>query len=520
MDLPRAAKDCMVTTAELAARDDFRVGNVAVSPPTRTVRGPSGSIDVEPRVMQVLVVLAEAAGQVVTRESLFNRCWGSVYVGDDSLNRAIAAVRRALADVGAEGLEVETIPRTGYRLTGAIPKSPGDDDSDSGTVDAGFVSRRVLIGSGAAAVVIAGAAGTWLTVRNRSSARFDELIERAESAIRTEDPGKEIIRSLEEAVAIRPNSAKAWGLLAFFNIILAQLSEPKEAAPLIDHAQNAARRAFAIDPNEPNALLAMFELEGSTLDWLERERRLRRIIAIDPTMIWAVAELVLLLQAAGINRESWYWNERAISLVPLSLDFLIKRGLKLWLAGRPAEADKVVDQVRALYPTNEWAWFVRFMISAMTGRVPAAEAMLRSNPTMIPGPPETAIWRAALPALMEPSAAAIQRTRRACFDAAEIASETHGQGVMILSALRDLDGAFAIANGSLLGRGPIIRAEKPGSKGAAEDAVNRVNMQWLWTPPCAAMRADPRFGPLCEGIGLTEYWRRRGIQPDYMRTER
>jgi hypothetical protein len=29
-------------------------------------------------------------------------------------------------------------------------------------------------------------------------------------------------------------------------------------------------------------------------------------------------------------------------------------------------------------------------------------------------------------------------------------------------------------------------------------------MQWLFTPPCAAMRADPRFGPRCDGIGLTE----------------
>src|SRR3954447_14509903 len=132
MDLPRAAQDCMVTTADLAARDDFRLGDVAVSPPTRTVRGPGGTLDVEPRVMQVLVVLADAAGEVVTRETLFNRCWGSVYVGDDSLNRAVAAVRRALADVGGKGFEIETIPRTGYRLTGAKPvqitgEANGDD---------------------------------------------------------------------------------------------------------------------------------------------------------------------------------------------------------------------------------------------------------------------------------------------------------------------------------------------------------------------------------------------------------
>jgi tetratricopeptide (TPR) repeat protein len=376
-----------------------------------------------------------------------------------------------------------------------------------------------LIAGGAGAAMLA-SSGIWWSIRSREDKRFDQLIEQAQSAIRTEDPSLEIIRGLEEATAIRPESAKAWGLLAFFRIIQAQLSDPKQAESLIAHAQEAAQRAFSIDPNEPNALLAMFELEGSTLDWFTRDQRLRRIIAIDPTTIWAVAELVLLLQAAGMNRESRYWNERAISLVPLSLDFLSKRALKLWVAGRVTDADKVIDQVRALYPTNEWPWFCRFLIFATTGRAQAAQVMLRSNPKMIPYPPEARMWREALSALLKPSPTTISRTRQACFDAAKIGAQTHGQGVMILSQLRDIDGAFAIADGSLLGRGPIIRPEPPGSRAAAEDAGNRVNMQWLWTPPCAALRADPRFGPLCDGIGLTEYWRRRGVQPDYRLTER
>ena len=140
-----------------------------------------------------------------------------------------------------------------------------------------------------------------------------------------------------------------------------------------DPYAEAARRALSIDPGESNALLAMFELEGSTLDWLTRDQRLRRIIAIDPTNIWAIAELVLLLQAAGLSRESWSWNERAISLAPLSLDFLTKRALKLWVAGRVTEADKVIDQVRALYPTEQWPSFVRFLIFATTDRVEAAQ---------------------------------------------------------------------------------------------------------------------------------------------------
>lgn len=519
MDVARRSSNEFLTTADIAARENFVLGGVTVCPSTRTLQGPLGSTDLEPRVMQVLLVLADSAGQVVTRETLFNRCWGGVFVGDDSLNRAVAAVRRAVSLAGGT-FEIETIPRTGYRLAGAAPQPVGDDNQVRGK--ARGLSRRQLAGGVGAAILAGG--GLWWSIQSRensrSDARFDELIGQAESAIRTEDANPQIIQALETAVAIRPGSAKAWGLLGFFSIILAQLSDPKQAEPLISRAQDAARRALSIDPREPNALLAMFELEGSTLDWFTRDQRLRRIIAIDPANIWAIAELVLMLQAAGMNRESRGWNERAISLVPLSLDFLSKRALKLWVAGRVTDADKVIDQVRALYPTNQWPWFCRFLIFATTGRAQAAQVMLTSNPGMIADRPEANMWRAALSALLSPSAAAISRTRQACFDAAKVAGQTHGQGVMILSQLGDLDGAFAIADGSLLARGPIIRTERPGSRAATEEATARVNMQWIFTPPCAAIRADPRFLPLCEGIGLTEYWRRRGVQPDYMKTER
>ena len=124
-DAVRIATDGLLTTAELAARPDFTLGLAAVSPSSRTIAGPGGTADVEPRVMQVLVVLAEAAGQVVTRGTLFDRCWGGVYVGDDSLNRTIGAIRKIAGDIAAGSFEIETIPRTGYRLTGEVPHPLG-----------------------------------------------------------------------------------------------------------------------------------------------------------------------------------------------------------------------------------------------------------------------------------------------------------------------------------------------------------------------------------------------------------
>jgi hypothetical protein len=44
---------------------------------------------------------------------------------------------------------------------------------------------------------------------------------------------------------------------------------------------------------------------------------------------------------------------------------------------------------------------------------------------------------------------------------------------------------------------------------------NRRMTQWLFTPPAAAMRTDPRFARLCEEFGLTAYWRARHVRPDY-----
>lgn len=129
------------------------------------------------------------------------------------------------------------------------------------------------------------------------------------------------------------------------------------------------------------------------------------------------------------------------------------------------------------------------------------------------------MWRTALPALIERSAVPLPSVRDACFNAARATGQTHGEAVMILSALGDVDGAYAVAEGALLGRGPIVRSERPGSNDLAQEAIARMNMQWLFTPPCRLMRAHPRFGPLCDAIGLTQYWHRRGVRPDYLATE-
>jgi tetratricopeptide (TPR) repeat protein len=375
------------------------------------------------------------------------------------------------------------------------------------------ISRRLAIGGASAAAALAGG-GIWWSTRRREDPRVQAALDKAQDAIRHSTADQKTVQMLEQVLAIEPNNAKTLGLIALVQGLLVESGGVENDPALVLDAERTARKALSIDPKEPNALLAMFELQGSTLDWIARDRKLREIIAQDPNNITALAELVLLTQATGLTHESWNWNERALSLEPLSADYLGKRALKLFIMGRIPQADKVSDQVRALYPTDEWAWWVRFYIYAFSGRARAAQAMLDGNPTMDDRPPLANLWRECLPALEQPSPAAIAKAREVSIEGARKSAVVASQSVQIMSALGEIDTAFDIANGYLLSFGPLVQHEQRESSQAASW---RISTQWMWTPPAAPMRKDARFMTLCRGIGLTDYWRDRGVKPDYQR---
>jgi hypothetical protein len=466
--------------------------------------------------MRVFLLLLDARGKVVTRDELFEAAWGGNIVGDDSLNRAINRVRRIAAETGPGLFEIETIPRTGYRMTGPILDAVALSPEDSRTSLSHGITRRHLA-AGSIGVAALGGLGAWSVVRRGNNRRFDELMERGQDALQKMNFTGDTLQIFEQAVRLAPESPSAWGALALVRSMAAEDAAPIDSDRAVRMAEDAARRALSLDPQQPNALLAMFELQGSTLDWWARDQRLRQVIGIDPKNILAITELVSLLQSSGLNRESWVWNERAIAIEPLSYTLLGRRALKLWIAGRVMEADKVIDRVRGLWPAEPWTWWVQFLILALSGRARAASAMLRSDPRMLGDSADPQFWPACLRALEERSAVAIANARQVCFDAAKRAGVLAAHGVMILSELDEVDAAFDVAGGFLLWRGPFVRGSRSTSKQVRQDAGWRQSIQWLFTPPCSAMRSDPRFVPLCEGIGLANYWRKRGVTPDYLK---
>jgi Tol biopolymer transport system component/DNA-binding winged helix-turn-helix (wHTH) protein len=95
---------------------DFSIGPWRVQPAVNRISRGDEVIRLEPKVMQVLVCLAEQAGEVVSRETLIARVWPDVFVTDDVLHRAVRELRRVFGDSSAEPRVIETIRKRGYRL--------------------------------------------------------------------------------------------------------------------------------------------------------------------------------------------------------------------------------------------------------------------------------------------------------------------------------------------------------------------------------------------------------------------
>lgn len=507
--------DGMLNHADMAARPDMDLGVLQVSPSRRIVSGPAGQASLEPRIMQVLVMLLDAKGAVVTRNQIFDQCWGGMMVGDDSINRAIGRLRKVEAEVAPGAFEIETIPRTGYRLTGDIfngGASEGDGQNESHR--AGGIDRRLVIGGGLA-VAAAAAGAAWLG-RERSDPRVAALMADGERTLLEAWPDAQVqgVESFRKAVAIDPDNARGWGLLAVALRNVVEEAPPDQTSGALRECQSAAQRALALDPREGNALAALATLHPYFGEWAAAEDRLHRVLEVAPDNPTAMSHLITLYQSVGRGRDSWVLNERMVELEPLSPVHQFRRALKFWIFGRVPEADLTIDRALQLWPRHPAVWNARLMLFAFTGRPDAALALIEddaSRPRFI-RPAFERTWSISLAAIRTRDPVDVAAAREANVKVAKGPSAV--SALMILSHLGELDAAFAIANGFLLRKGPTVTPLW------ADPAQTRINdQQWrrtmnLFTPATAPMRADPRFRQLCDGIGLTAYWKQRGQGPD------
>jgi DNA-binding winged helix-turn-helix (wHTH) protein len=89
---------------------------------------PNNKVLLREQVFQVLRMLLEREGKIVTREEIKSRLWANdtVVDFDHSINAAIKTLRRALGDSADDPRYIETLARRGYSFSGSSspPRTP------------------------------------------------------------------------------------------------------------------------------------------------------------------------------------------------------------------------------------------------------------------------------------------------------------------------------------------------------------------------------------------------------------
>lgn len=507
--------------ANLATYAKFNLGKVVVNPSTRELKGPHGNIVVQPRVMHLLLILCDAQGCVVTRDVLAKKCWEGRFVAEDSLNAAIAELRKALRNVSPHELSIETVPKTGYRLVAPQFDEPlecnligaNNPAADNSSIP---LARRLVLGFGV--VAIAGLGISRWDSEKKGSRPAILLIDQGVQSIRQgmPDANAQAIQFLTKATELEPNNAKAWGILALAWKAAADFSGPDQTSQNRLSSEIAAKRALAIDPRQSDALLALATLTPSFGDWVATERRIRNVLKIDPENAFAVAALGTLLMSTGqvkacMERLNWM-NERD----PLSPNLQFRRVYTLWSLNQHSDMDRTADRALQSWPRHPAVWFARFWTLAFTDRVRAAHSLLEDIAIRPPMSPSSVnLIQQSLKAIESQRKEDVRRAVAANLEAAASGPGPAVSAILVLSHLGASEAAYEVASGFLARTGKlVVQLRHTPAQPAVTDQHNRMTMM-LWVPASKALRLHADFRPLCERIGLMEYWESTGSRPDF-----
>jgi Tol biopolymer transport system component/DNA-binding winged helix-turn-helix (wHTH) protein len=131
------------------------------------------ALDLEPKALAVLRLLAERAPHVVDKAEIFAEVWRDTAGSDNALTRIVAQLRKALGDDAKDPRYIATISTRGYRLLPTVRRiatdppvaPPAPPQAPLPAVAPRAWRSRTLPIAAVAAVLALSALGTWLAVR-------------------------------------------------------------------------------------------------------------------------------------------------------------------------------------------------------------------------------------------------------------------------------------------------------------------------------------------------------------------
>lgn len=186
----------------------LKVGEWRATPRLGRIERAGETRALEPKVMDLLVLLARRPGEVLTHEEILAALWPNVVVGDDTLARCVSKLRRAFDDDPKAPAYVETIPKRGYRLIAQVEAA----ENDATAAPAWFSWPRAAM---ALAVLVVVALGGALLATGGRDGEADTVARAKDYYFRyTRADNEAAITLFEQALAAEPNNAEAMAGLA------------------------------------------------------------------------------------------------------------------------------------------------------------------------------------------------------------------------------------------------------------------------------------------------------------------
>ena len=329
----------------MSGQRPFELGGWWVNPARGALVRDGTESRLEPQLMDLLLLFAASPGRVISKDEIIASVWNGRTVGDDTLAAAISRLRAALGET-RENRFIETLPKRGYRLVGALQRSAttptkrGETDVDA-LLDKGraalnvplpqsLAQARVYFDAAVAADPNSAAAHAGLAAVMLAHHQAGQGASYAASAK----------ASALAATALDPGLAIAWSLLGSATL-LADRDFPSADAALL--------KALALDPDLASAHRARAFALAATGRFVEAEREARRTVELEPLSVAARIDVIQILLAARRFPHAINEARKIIQFSPQSADAWSAAGWSnAFLGAYRDAADALLESIRLL----------------------------------------------------------------------------------------------------------------------------------------------------------------------------
>lgn len=305
--------------------------------------------------MDLLALLADRAGDVVSKEDLLAQVWQGRIVGESSLTKAIAELRLSLGDVDRPTRFIETVSKRGYRLLAPVWPCPSsshprvavlpfdtlsrdatDEDFADGLVDAIITELSRMQGLR----VISRHSVRHLKGSDRSIVDIGRELRVAAVVVGTILRDGERVRVTAGLIEVEPDERQVWGE-SYEDVAKSVLTAHRHIAVSIAGAVRATLQPGApspgshVAPVDPVAHLALVKARRAMSAWTRDTlqagmRHLAEAVEVDPSYAAAHESMATCLAALGFwghaPGRDVFPRAREAASIALSLDRSLSHG--------------------------------------------------------------------------------------------------------------------------------------------------------------------------------------------------